>query len=471
MSRRFAFSAAGFIATSTFGRVARRRRCRGRRCAPGTTTHRRSCRPARGSRPGSSGSVARSLPNTADSSVNRSPTSCMPSPESPANRITTRSSVSARRVGLASTVTVDLQLSQSLRVMGGTTSSARRPRAFIAPRACHCTVAQSARVGRSLYRHAPRIRRSGHRRVGRRSRVERLEQLRSTRRTRGPRPGAGRAPAPRPRPRARPATRSRPPARKKRRRTAADHDDLVARRRASSTHAGGFQHRRPAPTASRPSSRVVTCSCASTVSDGSTRTSGGLEHGAAHDRDVHASRSSAPGLGCGAVAPALAVRAARAWLPPRTARGRDTRDTIGGSAATVTSGCDSDGCVSRARRGARRRRRTPASCAADAVEELARAAGRSPRARRGRRARTRRRRWCSGGPLARCRRAGRASRSPRAGGPRSASEPASTMRPSVTSAADGDAAASSSQSSSTRAYLPLRARRSPSAPGAARPSR
>ena len=56
-------------------------------------------RRARGSRPGSSGRVARSLPNTAESSVKRSPTSCMPSPESPANRITTRSSVSARGSG------------------------------------------------------------------------------------------------------------------------------------------------------------------------------------------------------------------------------------------------------------------------------------------------------------------------------------------------------------------------------------
>ena len=43
---------------------------------------------------GKSGRVARSFPNAALSSVNRSPTSCMPSPESPANRITTRSSVS-----------------------------------------------------------------------------------------------------------------------------------------------------------------------------------------------------------------------------------------------------------------------------------------------------------------------------------------------------------------------------------------
>ena len=68
-------------------------RCRGPRCAPGTTTRRRSCPAGARISAGKLGSVARSLPNTADSSVNRSPTSCMPSPESPANLITTRSSV------------------------------------------------------------------------------------------------------------------------------------------------------------------------------------------------------------------------------------------------------------------------------------------------------------------------------------------------------------------------------------------
>src|SRR6476660_4005364 len=57
---------------------------------------------------GKLGRVARSLPNAAESSVNRSPTSCMPSPESPANRITTPPSVDAPRVGFATSVTVDL---------------------------------------------------------------------------------------------------------------------------------------------------------------------------------------------------------------------------------------------------------------------------------------------------------------------------------------------------------------------------
>ena len=41
---------------------------------------------------GKFGSVDRSLPKDAVSEVNRSPVSCMPSPESPAKRITTFSS-------------------------------------------------------------------------------------------------------------------------------------------------------------------------------------------------------------------------------------------------------------------------------------------------------------------------------------------------------------------------------------------
>ena len=45
---------------------------------------------------GNSGSVARSLPNSALALVKRSPVSCMPSPESPAKRMMTRSSSSRR---------------------------------------------------------------------------------------------------------------------------------------------------------------------------------------------------------------------------------------------------------------------------------------------------------------------------------------------------------------------------------------
>src|SRR4030088_2258844 len=60
---------------------------------------------------GKLGSVARALPKGAEGSVNRPPPSCIPSPESPANLMTTRSSVSAPRVEVASTVTVDHHLS------------------------------------------------------------------------------------------------------------------------------------------------------------------------------------------------------------------------------------------------------------------------------------------------------------------------------------------------------------------------
>ena len=107
MSRRLAFSAAGFIATSTFGvspgvEISWSEMCTWNDDTPAIV-------PA-GARisAGKFGSVARSLPKAAESSVKRSPTSCMPSPESPANRITTPPSVSTRRVGLASRVTVDL---------------------------------------------------------------------------------------------------------------------------------------------------------------------------------------------------------------------------------------------------------------------------------------------------------------------------------------------------------------------------
>src|SRR5262245_61949510 len=80
---------------------------------------------------GKFGSVARSFPKAADSSVKRSPTSCIPSPESPANLITTRSSVSTPRVGVASTVTVDHQLSAATWLcfsLGAAASSRRRGR-------------------------------------------------------------------------------------------------------------------------------------------------------------------------------------------------------------------------------------------------------------------------------------------------------------------------------------------------------
>src|SRR5690242_17717801 len=91
---RFAFSAAGFIATSTFGvspgvRMSRAAKWIWNADTPATV-------PA-GARisAGKSGSVARSFPKMAVASVNRLPASCMPSPESPALRTTTRSRVSA----------------------------------------------------------------------------------------------------------------------------------------------------------------------------------------------------------------------------------------------------------------------------------------------------------------------------------------------------------------------------------------
>src|SRR6476469_1022952 len=95
----FVLSAAGFIATSTSGR------------SPGVRmswSAKWSWKPETpGSEPagarisaGKSGNVARSLPVIAVSVVKRPPVSCMPSPESPANRMTTDSSCST---GLATT--------------------------------------------------------------------------------------------------------------------------------------------------------------------------------------------------------------------------------------------------------------------------------------------------------------------------------------------------------------------------------
>src|SRR5207253_3095001 len=92
-SRRFVFSAAGFIATSTSG------------ASPGVRmswSAKWSWKPETpGSEPagarisaGKSGSVERSLPTSAVSFVNCPPVSCIPSPESPAKRIVTCSSCS-----------------------------------------------------------------------------------------------------------------------------------------------------------------------------------------------------------------------------------------------------------------------------------------------------------------------------------------------------------------------------------------
>src|SRR5215218_2539689 len=92
-SRMLVRSAAGFIATSTFGsspgvRMSWSEKWIWKPETPGSE-------PA-GARisAGKSGSVDRSFPRIAVSLVKRSPVSCMPSPESPANRITTWSSCS-----------------------------------------------------------------------------------------------------------------------------------------------------------------------------------------------------------------------------------------------------------------------------------------------------------------------------------------------------------------------------------------
>ena len=89
----FAFNAAGFIATSTLGTSPGVTMSWSEMCTWNDDTPAIVPAGARISA-GKFGSVARSLPNAARQSVKRSPTSCMPSPESPAKRITTWSSVS-----------------------------------------------------------------------------------------------------------------------------------------------------------------------------------------------------------------------------------------------------------------------------------------------------------------------------------------------------------------------------------------
>ena len=83
-------SAAGFIATSTLGASPGVRMSREAKWIWNADTPASVPAGARISA-GKLGSVARSLPTTAVASVKRLPVSCMPSPESPANRITTRS--------------------------------------------------------------------------------------------------------------------------------------------------------------------------------------------------------------------------------------------------------------------------------------------------------------------------------------------------------------------------------------------
>ncbi len=84
----FVFRAAGFIATSTFGRSPGVRMSWSAKWIWNPDTPGSEPAGARISA-GKSGSVERSLPSTAVSLVNLAPVSCMPSPESPAKRIVT----------------------------------------------------------------------------------------------------------------------------------------------------------------------------------------------------------------------------------------------------------------------------------------------------------------------------------------------------------------------------------------------
>ena len=87
-SFRFVFSAAGFIATRTSGRSPGVRMSWSAKCTWKPETPGSEPAGARISA-GKSGSVERSLPSIALSLVNWPPVSCMPSPESPANRMIT----------------------------------------------------------------------------------------------------------------------------------------------------------------------------------------------------------------------------------------------------------------------------------------------------------------------------------------------------------------------------------------------
>ena len=94
----FALSAAGFIATRTFGMSPGVRISWSEMCTWNEDTPAMVPAGARISA-GKFGIVARSLPKAALTSVKRSPASCMPSPESPAKRMTTSSIASGFKLG------------------------------------------------------------------------------------------------------------------------------------------------------------------------------------------------------------------------------------------------------------------------------------------------------------------------------------------------------------------------------------
>ena len=146
-------------------------------------------RPGRGSRPGSSACVARSLPKTALTSVKRSPVSCMPSPESPANRMTT----SSRMLGLE-------RLGLGCRGHASLTSLCGLLRGWIR---MSLRIRSYRRRRRPLGSSGGRVRR--RRRRGSSEGLERVVGLAAARR----RSGAGRGPDRSARPRRRPVTRRR----------------------------------------------------------------------------------------------------------------------------------------------------------------------------------------------------------------------------------------------------------------------
>ncbi len=147
-SPRFARSAAGFIATSTSGaspgvRMSWSAKWTWNDETPGSVPW--------GARisAGKLGSVARSLPNAADSWVKRSPVSCMPSPESPANRMITRSSCLTCLV--TSRTSFSLVVASAAGQVVPVPHAVRPPTIAAAPRA---TRAVSLRWTRDLARHA-----------------------------------------------------------------------------------------------------------------------------------------------------------------------------------------------------------------------------------------------------------------------------------------------------------------------------
>ena len=90
-SRRLAFRAAGFMATSTFGASPGVRMSWSEMWTWKAETPAKRPGRAPGSRPGSPAGSTGRCRTRRSTSVNRSPVSCMPSPESPAKRMTTRS--------------------------------------------------------------------------------------------------------------------------------------------------------------------------------------------------------------------------------------------------------------------------------------------------------------------------------------------------------------------------------------------